>query len=80
MKSNHVIMKGVIATASLLSVGAQVTTVMAAEEALSPEQVGQMSQQEVDSRKPQEEQRLQEVNIKIAESLVVIILKINMLQ
>ena len=60
-------MKGVIATASLLSVGAQVTTVMAAEEALSPEQVGQMSQQEVDSRKPQEEQRLQEVNIKIAE-------------
>ena len=60
MKSNHVIMKGVIATASLLSVGAQVTTVMAAEEALSPEQVGQMSQQEVDSRKPQEEQRLKD--------------------
>lgn len=67
MKSNHILMKGVITTASLISVGAQVTTVMAAEETLTPGQVGQMSQQEVDSRIPQEEQRLQEVNIKIAE-------------
>ena len=58
MKSNHIIMKGVIATASLLSVGAQVTTVMAAEEALSPEQVGQMSQQEVDSKKNRDYKKL----------------------
>ena len=65
MDKKHILAKGLIATASLVSVGAQVTSVMAAEE-LTPDEVGHMSQPEVDNRTPQEEQNLQNVNSQLA--------------